>query len=75
MPKVGDHYIGAEILLPREDKMARVQVAALISNANGNFTDWAHTNPIYKTRTYQIEFTCKEVTELTTIIIAKLMYS
>ena len=25
MPKVGDHYVGAEILLPRGDQMARSQ--------------------------------------------------
>ena len=29
MPEAGDHYIGAEILLPREDEMARGQVVAL----------------------------------------------
>ena len=28
MPEVGDHYIGAEILLPRGDEMARGHIGA-----------------------------------------------
>ena len=36
MPQVGDHYIGAEILLPRGDEMARRQVVAWSHDAMGN---------------------------------------
>ena len=36
MPEVGDHYIGAEILLPRRDEMARGQVVAQCHNTSGN---------------------------------------
>ena len=34
MPKVGDHYIGAEMLLPRGYKMARDHVVAQSCNAD-----------------------------------------
>ena len=36
MPEVGDHNIGAEILLPRGDEMAKGHVVALSHYANGN---------------------------------------
>ena len=36
MPEMGDHYIGAEILLPRGYEMARGHVAAWSHNASGN---------------------------------------
>ena len=35
MPEVGDHYMGAEILLPRGDQMARGHVVARSHDANG----------------------------------------
>ena len=36
MPEVGDLYIGAEILLPRGDQMARGHVVARSRDTNGN---------------------------------------
>ena len=75
MPEVGDHYIGAEILLPRGDQMARGHVVARSRDANGNVMGRSHTNPILDTRTYQVEFTGGEVTELTTNVIAESMYA
>ena len=36
MQEVGDHYIGAEILLPRRDQMAKGHVVARSRDANGN---------------------------------------
>ena len=44
MPEVGDYHIGAEILLPRGDKMARNHVVVQSCNARGIFIDRAHKN-------------------------------
>ena len=56
MSKVGDLYIGAEILLPRGDEMALGHVVARSRDANGKMVGRSHTNPILDTNTYQIEF-------------------
>ena len=36
MPEVGNHYIGAEILIPRGNQMARGHVMTWSCDANGN---------------------------------------
>ena len=75
MSEVGDHYIGAEILLLRGDEMARGNAVAWSHDANGNVMGRAHRNPILDTRMYQIEFTRGKVTALTANIISKSMYA
>ena len=75
MPEVGYHYIGAKILLPRGDEMARGHVVAHSGNANGNAMDRVHTNLILDTRKYQVVFARGKVTELITNIIAESMYA
>ena len=50
MPEVGDQYIGAEILLPRRNKMARGH------NTGGNVMGRVHANPIIDTRLYEVKF-------------------
>ena len=75
MPEVAVHYIGAKILLPRVDKMARSHVVAWSHNANQNVMGRAHMNPILDTQMYQVEFTGGKVTELTTNAIAESMYA
>ena len=52
MPEVSDHYIGAEILLPRGDQMARGHVMARSRDARGKVMGRFHTNPILDTRMY-----------------------
>ena len=74
MPEVGDLYIGAEILLPRGDQMARGHVVARSRDANGNVMGRSHTNPILDTRMYQLKFAGGKVTALTTNVIAESMY-
>ena len=69
-PKVGEHYIRAEILLPRGDQMARGHVAATSLEANGNVMDRYRTILILDTRMYQVEFAGGKITELTANIIA-----
>ena len=55
MPELGDHYVGAEILLSKEDDMARGHVVAWNHDTNENIMNRFHTNPILNTRTYQVE--------------------
>ena len=75
MPEVGDHCIGAKLLPPRGDKMARGQVGARSQDANGNVMGSFHTNPTLNMRIYQVESTGGEVTELTANVIAESMYA
>ena len=75
MPEVKDYYIGGKRLLPRGNQMARGHVVARSQDANVNVMSRPHTNPISDTRTYQIEFAGREVTELTANIIEELMFS
>ena len=75
MPEVGDLYIGAEILLPRRNQMARGHAVARSQDTNGNVMGRSHTNPILDMRTYQVEFAGGEVTALTANVIAESMYS
>ena len=56
MPEVCDHYIGAEILLPRRDQMARGQEVTWSCDGIGNVIGRAHINLIHGTMMYQIEF-------------------
>ena len=50
MPEAGDQYIGAEIMFPRGDQMARGHVVAQSGNASGNIMGRAHANHIMETR-------------------------
>ena len=70
-PKVWDHYVGAYILLPREDQMARGHVVACSHDASGNVMGKAHKDPILDTRIYQVEFAVGVVAALTANIIAE----
>ena len=57
------------------DEMARGQVVAWSHDASGNMMGRAHTNNIFNTRMYQVEFAGGNVTEFTTNVIAKSMYA
>ena len=72
--EVGDHYIGADMLLHRGNQIARSHVVAWSCDANGNVMGGAHANIIQDTRAYQVEFSGGEVIALTTYVIAKSMY-
>ena len=71
MLEVGDQYIGAEIMLPGRDKMARDYVVLWSHDTGGNIIGSAHANPIMDTILYQVEFAGGKITELT----AELMYT
>ena len=73
MPKVGDHYIEAEILLPSGDEVVRGHDVAWSCNANENVMQRANTNAILDIRMYQVEFAGDNVTESTANIISEIM--
>ena len=73
MPEVGDLYIGADILLPRGNKMARGHVVVCNHDANGNIMGMAHANPMLDTRMDQVEITGGKVKELTVNVITETM--
>ena len=75
MPEVRDHFVAADILLPRGNHMARGHVVAHNHDVNGNVMGRAHTNLILDTRMYQVEFAGGKVTELTTNAIDESMYA
>ena len=75
MPEVEDHYIGACVLLAREDQMTRGHVVAWSHDADGSDMDRVHTNPCLDTRTYLVECAGGKVMELTTNIIAESIYA
>ena len=75
MPEVGEHYIGAKILLPRGDQLAKGHELARSHGANGNIMGRFHTSPVLVMRTYQVEFAGGKVAELIPNVIAKSMYA
>ena len=75
MPEAGGQEIGAEILLPRVDKMAKSHVVTQSHEDRGNIMGRANTNPIMDTRLYQVEFAEGKVTELVANVIAESMYA
>ena len=75
MQEVSDHYIGAEILLPRGDEIGMGQVVAWNHDISENVMGRAQTNLMLNTMMYQVEFARGKVTELTTNVIAESMYA
>ena len=74
-PEMGDNYIGAEIMIPRGGVLSRGQVVRRKQYCDGNPVGRSHTNPILDTRSYIVEFDDNDQTELTTNLIAELMYA
>ena len=68
MPEVGDHYIRAEILLPRGDQMVRGNVAGRSIDVNGNVMASSHTNSVLDMMLYQVQFAGGKVTELPNVM-------
>ena len=55
--------------------MVRGHVVAWSCDANENIMGRAHINPIFNTRTNQVEFTGGKITELTTNLITESTYT
>ncbi len=65
MLEAGDNYISAEVLLPLGGILRRGKVISRKRNADGNTVDRAHDLSILNTRTYDVEFNDRTITELT----------
>ena len=61
--------------MPRGDEMARGHLVAWSHNASGNIMGRVNTNPLLKTRLYQVEFVGGGDIELTANIIAESIYT
>ncbi len=74
-PKVGDNYIGVDLLFPKGGTMTRGRVTARKRDVDGNPKGPANTNPILNTREYTVTFNDGDVTDLTANLIAESMYA
>ena len=74
MPEVGNHQIGANIMLPIGDEMARGHTVKQKHNASGNIMGRAHSNLLINTRLYQVKFKEGNIMEWTTNAIAENKY-
>ena len=74
-PITFDNYIGAEVTLPRGDKMVSGIMKAQVKDHEGGPIGVANQNPILDTRVYEVEFTDGGQVELGANIIAECMYT
>ena len=70
-----DQYIGAEVLLPCGDKQLSGKVMTRKREADGSLKGERHSNPLFDTRAYVIEFPDGMEAEYTANIIAENMYA
>jgi len=70
-----DKYISAEVILPKGDQMILGKVIARKREINDNPIGVAHSNPIFDTRLYQVQFPEGHVEEYSANIIAQNIYS
>jgi hypothetical protein len=73
-PEHGDNYVHASIMLPRGSSFAQGKVTSQKCDACGNPIGCANNNPILDPCMYCIEFDDGNLSELTTNVIAELMY-
>ena len=74
-PEAGDHYVHADVMLPRGNTFARGRVIGRKRDHEGNVVSRANDNPVLDTRQYNVEFEDGDVIELTANIIAQNMYA
>jgi len=70
-----DKYISAEVILPKGDQMVLGKVIARKRDINDNPIGVAHSNPIFDTRLYQVQFPEGHVEEYSANVIAQNIYS
>ena len=74
-PEYGDIYIGAQVLLPFEDKVLTGKVVSRKQEHDGSLKGHAHSNPILDTREYNVEFPDGSLSAYSANIIAESMYA
>lgn len=70
-----DKYISAKVLLPKGDQLVLGKVIGRKRDVNDNPIGVAHSNPIFDTRLYQVQFPEGNVEEYSTNVIAQNIYS
>ena len=71
MPKVGNNYVGSNLLFPKGGTMTRGCITAQKRDADGNPKGHANSNPILDTHEYTVAFDDGDVTDLTANLIAE----
>jgi hypothetical protein len=74
-PEMGDNYLTAELMLPRDGTMVQSHMSARKRDRDGNPDGLADSNPILDTRSYIIDFDDGDQTELTANLIAESLFS
>ena len=74
-PKMGDNYLTAEIMLPRDGTMVTGRVSARKCDRDGNPVRLANSNPHLNTRSYIVDFDDGNQTELTANLIVESLFS
>ena len=74
-PEVGDNYVGADLMLPRGQGVARCRVVKRSRDNDGQPIGRANDNLILDTREYVVEFEDGEQAELAANAIAQSMYA
>jgi hypothetical protein len=64
LPKMGNNYLSAELMLPKGGVMVMGHVTAHKRNRDGNPVGLANDNPILDTRSYIVNFDDGNQTEL-----------
>jgi hypothetical protein len=72
--KIGDNYLSAELMLPKDGVMVKGHVTARKRDRDGNPVGRANDNPIFDTRSYIVNFDDGDQTELTANMIAESLY-
>jgi hypothetical protein len=75
MPKIGDNYLSAELILFKGGVLVKGRVTARKRDWDGSPVGCANDNPILDTRSYIINFDDGDQTELTANMIAESLYS
>ena len=70
-----DQYVGAEVSLPIGDSVLTAKVRGRKRESDGTLRGKANPNPILDTRTYEVEFSDGQRTEVAANIIAQNMYA
>ncbi len=74
MPKMGDNYLSAELMLPKVGVMVEGHVTACKRNWDGNPVGLVNDNPILDTISYIVNLNDGNQTELTANMIAESLY-
>ncbi len=75
MPKTGDNYLSAELMLPKGGVLVKGCVTAPKRDRDGNPVGHANDNPILDTRSYIAKFDDGDQTELTADMNVESLYS